>query len=129
MAWRRPTVALEGDLLLGRGKLKKVDAAFLEAFCQHFQEVGHGIFQKMYEQYPTKYFEGLIVLAKAGMPLHVKHELDSAGAFDDSPSKVDEALDKAEERGGPQAREMLKRMLDELAEAEKKYLADQREER
>jgi hypothetical protein len=49
------------------------------------------------------------------MPLHVKHELDS-------PSKVDEALDKAEERGGPQAREMLKRMLDEIAEQERKYL-------
>ena len=122
MAWRRPTVALEGDLLLGRGRLKKVDAAFLEAYCQHFQEAGHGIFQKMYEQYPTKYFEGLIVLAKAGMLLHLKHELGSAGAFDDSPSKVDEALDKAEERGGPQAREVLKRMLDEIAEAERKYL-------
>jgi hypothetical protein len=56
-----------------RGKLKKVDTTFLEAHCQHFQEVGHGIFQKMYDQYPTKYFEGLIALAKAGMPLHVKH--------------------------------------------------------
>jgi hypothetical protein len=40
---------------------------------------------------------------------------------------VDEALDKAEERGGPQAREVLKRMLDELAEAEKKYLEDKSE--
>jgi hypothetical protein len=109
-------------LLFGKGKLKKVDAAFLEAFSQHFHEVGHGIFQKMYDQYPTKYFEGLIVLAKAGMPLHVKHELGAAKDFDDSPSKVDEALDKAEERGGPQAREVLKRMLDELTEAEKKYI-------
>jgi hypothetical protein len=118
----RPTVVLEGDLLFGRGKLKKVDAAFLEAYCQHFQEVGHGIFQKMYDQYPTKYFEGLISLAKAGMPLHVRHELGRVGDFDDSPSKVDEALDKAEETGGRQARAMLKRMLDELAEAERKYL-------
>ena len=83
MARVRPPVVLEGDLLFGRGKLKKVDAAFLEAYCQHFQEVGHGIFQKMYDQYPTKYFEGLIVLAKAGMPLHVKHELGAAGDFDD----------------------------------------------
>jgi hypothetical protein len=80
----------------------------------------------MYDQHPTRYFDGLIALAKAGLPLHVKHELGAAGAFDDSPSKVDAALDKAEERGGPAARAMLKRMLDELAEAEKKYLEDQR---
>jgi hypothetical protein len=118
---------LEGDLLFGnsRGKLKKVDAAFLEAFSQHFQEVGHGIFQKMYEQQPSKYFEALVVLAKAGLPLHVRHELGGPGDFDDRPSKVDEALDKAEERGGPAARAMLKRMLDELAEAERKYLEHQ----
>jgi hypothetical protein len=118
----RPTVVLEGDLLIGRGKLKKIDAAFLEAFSQHFQEAGHGIFAKMYEQHPTKYFEALVVLAKAGLPLHVRHELGGPGDFDDRPSKVDEALDKAEERGGPKARAMLKRMLDELAEAERKYL-------
>jgi hypothetical protein len=117
------TVVLEGDL--GRKLLKKVDPAFLKAYCEHFQRVGHGIFDLMYRQYPTKYFEGLIVLAKAGMPLHVKHELGGAGAFDDSPSKIEEALDKAQERGGPAAREMLKRMLDELAEAEMKYLEDQ----
>jgi hypothetical protein len=43
---RRPTVALEGDLLLGRRRLKKVDAAFLEAYCQHFQEVGTASFKK-----------------------------------------------------------------------------------
>jgi hypothetical protein len=120
----RPTVVLEGDLILGRKRLKKVDAAFLEAYCEHFQQVGHGIFDLMYERFPSKYFEGLIVLAKAGMPLHVKHELGAAEDFDDSPSKVDEALDKAEERGGPAARAMLKRMLNELAEAEKKYLED-----
>jgi hypothetical protein len=108
-------------LLFGKGKLKKVDAAFLEAFSQHFQEVGHGIFQKMYEQQPSKYFEGLIVLAKAGLPLHVKHEIGSAGDFD-GPSKVDQVLDKMEERGGPRAREMLKTMLDQIAEAERKYL-------
>jgi hypothetical protein len=125
MARARPTVVLEGDLLFGRGKLKKVDAAFLEAFSQHFQAVGHGIFQEMYEQQPSKYFEGLIALAKAGMPLQVKHELGAAGDFDDSPSKVDEALDKAEERGGPAARAMLKRMLDELAEAEKRLQRDE----
>jgi hypothetical protein len=124
MAWRRPTVALEGDLLLGRGRLKKVDAAFLEAYCQHFQEVGHGIFQKMYEQQPSKYFEGLIALAKAGLPLHVKHEIGRVGEFD-GPSKVDQVLDKMEERGGPAAREMLKRMLDQIAEAEKKFIASQ----
>ena len=65
----RPTVVHEGDLILGRKRLKKVDAAFLEAYCEHFQQVGHDIFQVMYERFPSKYFEGLIVLAKAGMPL------------------------------------------------------------
>jgi hypothetical protein len=77
----RPTVVHEGDLILGRKRLKKVDAAFLEAYCEHFQEVGHGIFQKMYEQQPSKYFEGLIVLAKAGLPLHVKHETGGGWGF------------------------------------------------
>jgi hypothetical protein len=121
----RPTVVLEGDLILGRKRLKKVDAAFLEAYCEHFQQVGHGIFQKMYVQQPSKYFEGLIALAKAGMPLHVKHELGGPGDFDTGPSTVDQALDKAEQRGGPQARAFLKRVLDELAEAEKKYVEAQ----
>jgi hypothetical protein len=115
-------VVLEGDLIFGRGKLKKVDAVFLEAFSQHFQEIGHGIFQKMYEQQPSKYFEGLIALAKAGLPLHVKHEIGGVGEFD-GPSKVDQVLDKMEQRGRPQAREMLKAMLDQIAEAEKKYIA------
>jgi hypothetical protein len=80
----------------------------------------------MYEQQPSKYFEGLIVLAKAGLPLHVKHEIGGVGDLE-GPSKVDQVLDKMEERGGPQAREMLKRMLDQIAEAEKKFLADQRD--
>jgi hypothetical protein len=67
IAWpaSRPVV-LEGDLLFGKGKLKKVDAAFLEAYCQHFQEVGHGIFQKMYDQQPSRYFDGLIASADCG---------------------------------------------------------------
>jgi hypothetical protein len=121
---RRPPVVLEGDVLFGKHRVRKVDAAFLEAFSEHFQEVGHGIFQKMYEQQPSKYFEALVTLAKAGLPLHVKHELGGVGDFDDRPTSVDQALDKAEERGGPAARAMLKRMLDELAEAEKKYLED-----
>jgi hypothetical protein len=118
-------------VLFGKHRVRKVDAAFLEAFSKHFQEAGHGIFELifelMYRQQPSKYFEALVVLAKAGLPLHVRHELGGPGDFDDRPSKVDEALDKAEERGGPAARAMLKRMLDELAEAEKKYLADQRD--
>jgi hypothetical protein len=66
-------LVLEGDLLFGKGKLKKVDAAFLEGFCEHYQRVGHGIFDKMYEQQPSKYFEALVVLAKAGLPLHVNY--------------------------------------------------------
>jgi hypothetical protein len=32
MAWRRPTVALEGDLLLGRGRLKKETAIWAADF-------------------------------------------------------------------------------------------------
>jgi hypothetical protein len=78
----------------------------------------------MYDQQPSKYFEGLIALAKAGLPLHVKHEIGGVGDFD-GPSKVDRVLDKMEQRGGPAAREMLKRMLDQIAEAEKKYIEAQ----
>jgi hypothetical protein len=124
MPARSRPVVLEGDLIFGRGKLKKVDAAFLEAFSQHFQEVGLGIFQKMYDQQPARYFNGLIALAKAGLPLHVKHEIGAVGDFE-GPSKVDQVLDKMEERAGPAAREMLRKMLDQIAEAEKKYIESQ----
>jgi hypothetical protein len=78
----------------------------------------------MYERQPSRYFDGLIALAKAGLPLHVKHEIGGVGDFE-GPSKVDQVLDKMEERGGPAAREMLQRMLDQIAEAEKKFIAAQ----
>jgi hypothetical protein len=86
MSARSRPVVLEGDLIFGHGKhLKKVDAAFLEEFSKHFNEVGHGIFDNMYEQQPSKYFEALVVLAKAGLPLHVKHEVGGVGEFDGPP--------------------------------------------
>jgi hypothetical protein len=66
----------------------------------------------------------LIALAKAGLPLHVKHEIGAVGDFD-GPNNVDQVRDKMEERGGPAAREMLRKMLDQIAEAEKKFIAAQ----
>jgi hypothetical protein len=51
-------------------------------------------------------------------------ELGSPGSFD-RPASTAEALDRLEQRAGPQARAMLEQFLEQVKEAEAKYLEEE----
>ena len=52
-------------LVIGHApRARTISAAFLNSYNDHFNEEGHGIFAKIYKDYPVDYFWGLITLAK-----------------------------------------------------------------
>ena len=69
----------------------------------------------MRERYPVEYFRSLVKLAQV-----LKVEIGPVGAFD-QPATTAEALDRLEQRAGPQARAMLEQFLEQVKEVEAKY--------
>ena len=96
-------------------RARTISAAFLNSYNDHFNKEGHGIFAKIYKDYPVDYFWGLITLAKV-----MKVEIGGAHEFD-RPSTKEEALDRLERQAGPEARKMLEKFLDQVAKAEAEY--------
>jgi hypothetical protein len=45
-------------------KAKSLSSGFLTAYQEHFENEGSGIFSKMYQQFPSDYFWGLVKLAQ-----------------------------------------------------------------
>ena len=90
---RKPTVAepeivvMPGNpLVIGHApRARTISAAFLNSYNDHFNEEGHGIFAKIYKDYPVDYFWGLITLAKV-----MKIEIGGPHEFD-RPSTKEEA--------------------------------------
>ena len=124
---RKPTVAepeivvMPGNpLVIGQApRARTISAAFLNSCNDHFNEEGHGIFAKIYKDYPVDYFWGLITLAKV-----MKVEIGGPHEFD-RPSTKEEALDRLERTAGPQARQMLEQFLKQVKEVEAKYLQEE----
>ena len=124
---RKPTVAepeivvMPGNpLVIGHApRARTISAAFLNSYNDHFNEEGHGIFAKIYKDYPVDYFWGLITLAKV-----MKVEIGGPHEFD-RPSTKGEALDLLERTAGPQARQMLEQFLKQVKEVEAKYLEEE----
>ena len=56
----------------------------------------------------------------------LKVEIGPVGAFD-RPATTTEALDRLEQRAGPEARALLEKFLGEVAQVEQRYLDDQSE--
>jgi hypothetical protein len=96
-----------------------MSSSFLLEGQEHFEKEGKGVWAKMYEDYPVEYFWGLITLAKV-----LKIETGQPGDFD-KPRTREEALDRLERTAGPKARQMLEQFLEQVAEAEAKYLEEQ----
>ena len=120
-------ISKEPEIVLTSGKpfvvgkalrAKSLSAGFLTAYQQHFENEGAGIFDKMYKQFPSDYFWGLVKLAQI-----MRVEIGQAGAFD-RPQNREEALRRLEENAGTHAREMLEKFLDGLSETEAKQLGD-----
>ena len=82
-------------------------------------EEGHGIFAKIYKDYPVDYFWGLVTLAKV-----MKVEIGGPHEFDRPPTK-EEALDRLERTAGPAARKMLEQFLEQVRKVEAKYLEEE----
>ena len=124
---RKPTVAepeivvMPGNpLVIGHApRARTISGAFLNSYNDHFNEEGHGIFAKIYKDYPVDYFWGLITLAKV-----LKVEIGGPHEFD-RPSTKEEALDRLERTAGPQARQMLEQFLKQVKEVEAKYLQEE----
>ena len=94
---------------------KALSAAFLADFARDYDEHGKAIFELMRQRYPTVYFNTLVKLAQV-----LKIEVGPVGAFD-RPASTAEALDRLEQRAGPQARAMLEQFLEQVKEVEAKY--------
>jgi hypothetical protein len=127
MPSRKAAAAKEPEIVLTSGKpfvvgkalrAKSLSAGFLTAYQHHFENEGAGIFDKMYKQFPSDYFWGLVKLAQI-----MRVEIGQAGAFD-RPQNREEALRRLEENAGTHAREMLEKFLDGLSETEAKQLGD-----
>jgi hypothetical protein len=80
---------------------------------------GKGIFALMRKRYPVVYFNALVRLAQV-----LKVEIGSVGAFD-RPATTAEALDRLEQRAGPQARAMLEQFLEQMKGMESKYRGEE----
>ena len=113
-------VMLGNPLVIGHApRARTISTAFLAGFNDHFHEEGHGIFAKIYKDYPVDYFWDLIALAKV-----MKIEIGGPHEFD-RPSTKEEALDRLERTAGPRARQMLEQFLEQVREVEAKYLEEQ----
>ena len=102
-------------MLNGAPNGRALSSEFLTDFAAHYHAEGKGIFRKIYRDFPTHYWAGLITLAKV-----LKIEIGKPHDFD-RPSTKDEALDRLERTAGPAARQMLERFLEQVQEVEEKY--------
>ena len=114
----QPEIVLTRGMPLVIGKAthsKTLSASFLADLQEDYELYGKGIFALMRERFPTKYFDALVSLAK----VH-RIELGPPGSFD-RPASTAEALDRLEQRAGPQARTMLEQFLEQVKEVEANY--------
>ena len=120
---RKPVVE-QPEIVLTRGRPlvlgeapngKALSAAFLADFAGDYDEHGKAIFELMRQRYPVVYFNALVKLAQV-----LKIEVGPVGAFD-RPATTAEALDRLEQRAGPQARQMLEQFLEQVKEVEANY--------
>ena len=114
----QPEIVLTRGMPLVLGEApngKALSAAFLADFARDYDEHGKAIFELMRQRYPTVYFNTLVKLAQV-----LKIEVGPLGAFD-RPASTAEALDRLEQRAGPQARAMLEQFLEQVKEVEVKY--------
>ena len=118
----QPEIVLTRGMPLVLGEApngKALSAAFLADFARDYDEHGKAIFELMRQRYPTVYFNTLVKLAQV-----LKIEVGPVGAFD-RPATTAEALDRLEQRAGPQARAMLEQFLEHVKEVEAKYREEQ----
>ena len=114
----QPEIVLTRGVPLVIGKAthsKMLSASFLADLQEDYELYGKGIFALMRERFPTKYFDALVSLAK----VH-RVEVGPPDSFD-RPATTTEALDRLEQRAGPQARAMLEQFLEQVKEVEAKY--------
>ena len=121
---RKPVVEKQPEIIFSPGRPLLINNApngralssdFLQDFAAHYHADGKGIFAKIYRDFPTHYWAGLITLAKV-----LKIEIGKPHDFD-RPSTKEEALDRLERKAGPEARKMLEKFLDQVAKAEAEY--------
>jgi hypothetical protein len=86
---------------------------------EDYERYGKSIFALMRERFPTKYFDALVSFTKV-------HGID-VGPPDsfDRPASTAEALDRLEQRAGPQARAMLEQFLEQMKEVEATYCEEE----
>jgi hypothetical protein len=122
---RKPVVEKQPEIIFSPGAPlvlndapngRSLSSEFLTDFAAHYHAEGKDIFRKIYRDFPTHYWAGLITLAKV-----LKIEIGKPHDFD-RPSTKDEALDRLERTAGPHARKMLEKFLDQVAKAEAEYL-------
>jgi hypothetical protein len=114
----QPEIVLTRGMPLVLGEApngKALSAAFLADFARDYESYGKAIFELMRQRYPVVYFNALVKLAQV-----LKIEVGPVGAFD-RPATTAEALDRLEQRAGPQARAMLEQFLEQVKEVEAKY--------
>ena len=100
-------------LVIGKATHSKtLRASFLADLQEDYELYGKGIFALMRERFATKYFDALVSLAK----VH-RVEVGPPDSFD-RPATTAEALDRLEQRAGPQARAMLEKFLERVKEVE-----------
>ena len=118
----QPEIVLTRGMPLVIGKAthsKTLSASFLADLQEDYELYGKGIFALMRERFPTKYFDALVSLAK----VH-RIEVSPPDSFD-RPATTAEALDRLEQRAGPQARAMLEQFLEQVKDMEAKYLEEE----
>jgi hypothetical protein len=93
---------------------KALSAAFLADFARDYEQHGVKVIQLVRERYPVEYFRSLVKRAQV-----LKLEIGPVGSFD-RPASTAEALDRLEQRAGPQARALLKQFLEQMKEVEAK---------
>ena len=125
---RNPVVEKQPEIILTGGRPlvlndapngRALSSEFLMDFATHYHTDGKGIFAKIYRDFPTHYWAGLITLAKV-----LKIEIGKPNDFE-RPSTKEEALDRLERTAGPQARQMLEQFLKQVKEVEAKYLQEE----
>src|SRR6516165_7086463 len=107
----QPEIVLTRGMPLVLGEApngKALSAAFLGDFARDYESYGKAIFELMRQRYPVVYFNALVKLAQV-----LKIEVSPVGAFD-RPATTTEALDRLEQRAGPQARAMLEQFLEQV---------------
>ena len=126
---RNPVVEKQPEIILTGGRPlvlndapngRALSSEFLMDFATHYHTDGKGIFAKIYRDFPTHYWAGLITLAKV-----LKIEIGKPNDFE-RPSTKEEALDRLERSA--QARAMLEKFLEQVDQAEKRYLEQQGEQ-